>query len=544
MRPINNVVDVSNYVMLELNEPNHAYDLDTLGGGGFRIRRAAAGETMLTLDDVERTFTTDDLLICDAEDRPIGIAGVMGGADTEISEATSTVALEMAWFDPVVIARTATRLGLRSEASIRFERGRDPYGIDRAVARFVELLRETCPGLVVHAGGVDARGELPPEERSVRVRPDRVRALLGADIETHVMVERLAPIGFTATLDQGGIMDVALPSWRPDCELEVDVIEEIARHVGYERLGRTVPKSVVPGRLSPVQARRRVVRDVLYGLGISEAMPNPFLAPGDLERAGLDSRGLAIANPLVAEESMLRSSLRPGLLEAVAYNASHRADDVSLFEIGHVYRPADAVLPDEREMLAVVLAGREGPAAVPVVVEVLAALGRADALDIDQSDAGLSGLHPGRSGVVRLGTDSVGEVGEIDPGVLEAYDIPGRVAWLELDLSRLLTLEPPIAQWRPVSRFPSSDIDLAFVVADEVPAAAIRLAIAGGAGELLADLELFDVYRGPGIDAGRRSLAFRLRLQAPDRTLTDAEVARVRDRAIEAAAALGAELRG
>jgi phenylalanyl-tRNA synthetase beta chain len=339
-------------------------------------------------------------------------------------------------------------------------------------------------------------------------------------------------------------MDVALPSWRPDCELEVDVIEEIARHVGYEQLGRTVPKSVVPGRLSPVQARRRVLRDVLYGLGISEAMPNPFLAPGDLERAGLDSRGLAIANPLVAEESILRSSLRPGLLQAVAYNASHRADDVALFEIGRVYRPADAVLPDEREVLAVVLAGRDGPAAVPVLVEILAALGRADVLDVDQSDAGLPGLHPGRSGLVRLDADSIGEVGEIDPGVLEAYDIPGRVAWLELDLSRLLTMEPPIPQWRPVSRFPSSDIDLAFVVADEVPAVAVRRAIADAARELLAELELFDVYRGTGIDAGRRSLAFRLRLQAPDRTLKDTEVAKVRERAIAAAAVLGAELRG
>ena len=205
---------------------------------------------------------------------------------------------------------------MRSEASARFERGRDPYGIDRAVARFVELLRETCPDLVVHAGLVDARGELPPEHRSVRVRPDRVRALLGAEIPTQEMVERLAPIGFEAVPDQGGVLDVSLPSWRPDCELEVDVIEEIARHVGYERLGRTVPKSVVAGRLSPIQARRRLLRQVLYGLGISEAMPNPFLAPGDLDRAGLDARGLTIANPLVAEESVLRTSLRPGLFKA------------------------------------------------------------------------------------------------------------------------------------------------------------------------------------------------------------------------------------
>jgi phenylalanyl-tRNA synthetase beta chain len=547
MRPINNVVDVSNYVMLELNEPNHPYDLETLGGGGFRIRRAADGETMVTLDGVERTFTTDDLLIADASDHPIGIAGVMGGAETEISDATTVVALEMAWFDPIVVAGTAARLGLRSEASARFERGRDPYGIDRAVARFVELLRETCPELVVHAGLVDARGELPPEHRSVRVRPDRVRALLGAGIPTQEMVERLAPIGFDAVLDQGGVLDVSLPSWRPDCELEVDVIEEIARHVGYERLGRTVPKSVVAGRLSPVQARRRLLRQVLYGLGISEAMPNPFLAPGDLDRAGLDARGLTISNPLVAEESVLRTSLRPGLFKALAYNASHRYDDVALFEVGHTYVPAEGPLPDEREVLGVALAGREGPAVVPVLHEVVAALGlgermRLAASAVDATGA-LAGMHPGRSSVVTVDGQPVGVVGEVDPGVLEAYGISGRVAWLELDLTIILNLEPAIPQWQPVSRYPSSDIDLAFIVDDDVTADDLRTAIAGAAGPLLIDVDLFDVYRGPGIPAAHRSLAFRIRLQAADHTLTDAEVATVREAIIAVAAEKGATLR-
>ena len=547
MRPISNVVDVSNYVMLELNEPNHAYDLDTLGGGGFRIRRATDGETMVTLDGVERTFTADDLLIADANDHPIGIAGVMGGAETEISDATTVVALEMAWFDPIAVAATAARLGLRSEASARFERGRDPYGIDRAVARFVELLRETCPDLVVHAGLVDARGDLPPEHRSVRVRPDRVRALLGAEIPTQEMVERLVPIGFEAVPDQGGVLDVSLPSWRPDCELEVDVIEEIARHVGYERLGRTVPKSVVAGRLSPIQARRRLLRQVLYGLGISEAMPNPFLAPGDLDRAGLDAHGLTIANPLVTEESVLRTSLRPGLFKAVAFNASHRYDDVALFEVGHTYAPAEGPLPEEREVLAVALAGREGPAAVPVLQEVVTALGLGDRMQLAPRDVdavgALAGMHPGRSSVVTVDGRSVGVVGEVDPGVLEAYGIPGRVAWLELDLTVLLALEPAIAQWVPVSRYPSSDIDLAFVVDDDVTADDLRAAIAGAAGPLLVDLDLFDVYRGPGIPTGQRSLAFRIRLQAADHTLTDAEVAAVRDAIIAAAATTGATLR-
>ena len=551
MRPINNVVDVSNYVMLELNEPNHAYDLDTLrgggaslGGGGFRIRRATPEETLVTLDGVERTFTAEDLLICDAEDRPIGIAGVMGGADTEISDGTTTVALEMAWFDPIAVAGTAARLGLRSEASARFERGRDAYGIDRAVARFVELLRETCPELVVHAGMIDARGELPPEVRSVRVRPDRVRALLGAEIATADMVERLQAIGFGVSVDQGGLLDVAVPSWRPDCDLEVDVIEEIARHVGYETLGRTVPKSVVPGRLSPAQARRRTVRQVLYGLGISEAMPDPFLAPDDLARAGLDADGLTLANPLVAEESVLRTSLRPGMFKALAYNASHRADEVALFEIGHTYRPAEAVLPDEREVLGVALAGREGPAVLPVLQEVAAALGLADRVEVRQTvPSGLAGMHPGRSARVLADGREVGVAGEVDPSALEAYGIPVRVAWLELDLSTFLSLEPAIARWQPVSRLPSSDIDLAFILPDDVAAQDVRAAIGRAAGALLAEVELFDVYRGSGIEAGHRSVAFRLRLQAADHTLTDAEVAGVREDAIAAVSALGGLLR-
>ena len=220
------------------------------------------------------------------------------------------------------------------------------------------------------------------------------------------------------------------------------MIEEIARHVGYERLGRTVPKSVVAGRLSPIQARRRLLRQVLYGLGISEAMPNPFLAPGDLDRAGLDARGLTIANPLVAEESVLRTSLRPGLFKAVAYNASHRYDDVALFEIGRTYAPAEGPLPDEREVLGVALAGREGPAAVPVLQEVVAALGLGDRMQLAaaglDAEGALAGMHPGRSSVVTVDGRPVGVVGEVDPGVLEAYGIPGRVAWLELDLTVLL----------------------------------------------------------------------------------------------------------
>lgn len=540
MRPINNVVDVSNYVMLELSAPNHAYDLDRLAGG-FRIRCATPGESLVTLDGVERSLTPEDLLICDGDDRPIGIGGVMGGQDTEISDATTTVALEVAWFEPTGIGQTAARLGLRSEASARFERGVDPYGIDRAVARFVELLRETCPELVVHAGSVDARGAgLPAPERRTRVRIAQVNRILGTELNSEQVVPLLEPIGFTPRPAADGVLDVLLPSWRPDCDAEIDVIEEIARHYGYDRLGKTVPKSTVHGGLSVVQVRRRLLRQVLLGLGVSEAMPNPFLAPGDLESAGLTGPAIRIANPLVAEESVLRTSLRPGLLSAVAFNESHRRPGVALYEIGHVYPPGEGPLPDEYEALAVVLAGQEAPAAVAMWREIAAALGVGARLDQTRVP---DGLHPTRSATLSVGRDVLGAVGEVHPDVLDAYGISERVALLELHLGLVLPREPKPAQWRPTSRFPSSDIDLAFVTPDSVPAERIDKALRQAAGSLLVDLELFDVYRGPGVEPGARSLAFRLRLQALDRTLTDADVADVRRACIAAAAKAGAVLR-
>jgi phenylalanyl-tRNA synthetase beta chain len=556
MRPISNVVDVSNYVMLELDQPNHAYDLATLHGPeggepGFRIRLAGDGETMITLDDVRRTLTADDLLICDAADRPIGVAGVMGGLDTEITDATTTVALEVAWFDPLGIMQTALRLGVRSEASARFERGVDPYGIDIAIARFVELLRETCPDLTVHGGAADARGSsLPPEHRSCEVRVAQVNRVLGTGFTAADLPPLLDPIGFTvtgtdestgdATGDATGVVTVELPSWRPDCTTEIDVVEEIARHHGYDRLGREVPKSTVHGHLSVHQQRRRLLREVLLGLGISEAMPNPFLAPDTAVRAGLDPAGVRITNPLVAEESVLRTSLRPGLLQAVAFNESHRRSGARLFEIGHVYPPGEGELPDEYEALCVVLAGAEAPEAVAVWREVAAALGVGARLD---QAAVPAGLHATRSATLSAGRDVIGTVGEIDPAVLEAFEVTERVAVLELHLDHVLDREPRPARWSAVSRSPSSDLDLAFTLDESVPAERLDKAIRQGAGKFLVELDLFDVYRGPGVDQGHRGLAYRLRLQAPDRNLTDADIAEIRQSCVAAASKLGATLR-
>ncbi len=538
MRSINNVVDVSNYVMLELNQPNHAYDLDTLGGEGFRVRLAAEGETMVTLDGAERTLSADDLLICDANDTPIGIGGIMGGLDSEISDSTTTIALEIAWFEPIGIAKSATRLGLRSEASFRFDRGVDPHGMPVAIARFVELLRLTCPDLVVHDGMVDAQSEHLPIAPAIEVRVAKVNALLGTRLSSDEITGLISGLGFTSSGAE--TLTVQVPSWRPDCTIEVDITEEVARQYGYSNVGKTVPKSAMHGRLSPVQARRRQLRGVLLGLGLNEAMPNPFLADDDLVRAGLTVPALRIVNSLVADESVLRTSLRPGLLKAVAFNESHRRPGAALFEIGNVYPPGDGELPDEYEQLAVVVAGRDAMAAMDVWREIATAMGFGARVDQSNPPAG---LHPTRSATLSLGRDAIGVVGEVHPDVLDAYGIDERVAVLELNLSVLLANEAKVPTWKPTSRFPSSDLDLAFTTPDSVTAEKVEKAIKQAAGALLVDVALFDVYRGSGLPADSRSLAYRLRLQALDRTLSDTELTELRNKVVAGVAKLGATLR-
>jgi phenylalanyl-tRNA synthetase beta chain len=543
MRPINNVVDVSNYVMLELNQPNHAYDLDTLGGGGFRIRLARPNETIITLDGVERTVSADDLLICDANDAPIGIGGVMGGLHSEISEATKVVALEIAYFEQTAMTRTMNRLGLRSEASGRFERGVDTHGMEMAQARFVELLRETCPDLVVHAGAVDARhAALPAQVRPVEVRVAQVNRILGTTLDAAQITALITPIGYEVVSADGHVLTVNLPSWRPDSSAEIDVVEEVARHFGYDKLGELVPNSTMHGRLSAYQQRRRALRQVLLGLGLSEAITDSFLSDAALRDTGLTDDAIHITNPLIADEDVLRPSMRAGLLKAVAFNESHRRFGISFFEIGHVYPPGDrsTELPPEYEGLAIAMAGRDAVSAMSVWRELVTAMGLG--ARVDQSTVPL-GMHPTRSATLSLGRDVVGAVGEIHPSVLEAFGVAERVAWLELDLSRLLSAEPKIAQWKATSRYPSSDVDLAFVVADTVPAEKLDKAIRQAAGGLLVDLSLFDVYRGAGVVDGSRSLAYRLRLQAADRTLTDTEVAAVRAKIVTVTGKLGAQLR-
>jgi phenylalanyl-tRNA synthetase beta chain len=553
MRPINNVVDASNYVMLELGQPNHTYDLAALGDGSggvaLRVRRAVEGEALETLDGEVRTLTASDGVIADGTDTAIGIAGIMGGASTEVSDNTTSILLEMAWWDPMTITTSSRRLGLRSEASARFERGSDPEVAERAMRRFVELLADS--GATLAPGIVDVRGNLP-DRSPVRVRTSRVNALLGTDLTRDEVACLLTSIEFTNT-PVGDDLDVTVPSFRPDSATEIDVVEEVARLHGYERIARTLPRSTITGALTPYQHDRRRIRDAMVGLGLDEVMPVPFLAPGDLERAGLPAGGITVTNPLVAEESVMRASLRPGILKTLAYNASHRLHGLGLFEIGHVYRTPAPMggevprLPDEREHLAVALGGRDAGEAVAVWSALADAL---DARHYQLVADGPAGLHPTRTARIEVddplsGTVVVGHVGEVDPGALAAYDIADRVGWLEVDLETLLALPHGQRPYRRVSRYPSSDIDLAFEVDEGTPASAVGSCLTAAAGDLLADLSLFDVFRGAPVADGRRSLAFTLRFQADDRTLTDAEVAAVRTACIDAVQSnLSATLRG
>ncbi|HCB37043.1 MAG TPA: phenylalanine--tRNA ligase subunit beta, partial [Acidimicrobiaceae bacterium] len=413
MRPVNSVVDVSNFVMLELGTPSHAYDLDKVPAGAIGTRRSPGGESVETLDGQTRTLAAGDGVIVDGADEVIGIAGVMGGAATEIGDGTTAVLLEMAWWDGTSIAATSQRLGLRSEASIRFERGTDWALNALAADRFCELLAEITPGGVqVCRGALDERGTLP-EPPQVRVRPARMGRLLGRDFDAAELTGLLEPLGFDVAPADDGTLAVTVPTFRPDTATETDVAEEVARHHGYGRLGRTTPRSPTAGRLTSAQLLRRHLRQVLLGEGVSEAMPNPFLAPDALARAGLEAADpVRLLNPLAVEESVLRPSLLPGLLTAVGYNESHRNEDVSLFELGVVFAapagdgpdggpdlaaaldPNVVSLPRETERLAVVLAGRDAHAATRLLRVVADALGVEVAL---ANTADVGHMHPTRA---------------------------------------------------------------------------------------------------------------------------------------------------
>ena len=594
MRPINAVVDASNYVMLELGQPNHPYDISRLGGGGLVVRPARAGERLVTLDGTERQLGPDDIVISDAEGRAVGLAGIMGGADAEISPETTTVLLEVANFAPLTIAETGKRLGLLSEARTRFERGVDPGLPPAAVDRFVELL-----GSGVRRGETTDLRPRRAAPLEVPLRARRANLVLGTSLSPEDCAGLLSRLGFEANqrADEGWVFRV--PTWRPDCTREVDLIEEVARIYGYDKLRRLLPaRPARPSRLAGWQLARRQVREVLAGTGASEAWSSTFLSGRELELAGLSpSPAVVVENPLDTSQALLRTSLLPGLLRALRSNRERQAGALSLFEIGNVFAVPGGPSGDlvgsggpEATFLASLASGdgHEGQSragaslggffyrAVEGVVEWeqlgLVALGAgvdatyaaraweviAGALRVDGAAVvpaaadlgpgalmGLPALHAGRRAVLAVGGRPVGVVGELAPEVAARNGLAGRVAVLLADLGPLLSAPPRPLVAREVSRYPAVDLDLALSVADVVPAGEVAATVRQAAGDLAEEVVLFEVWRDRSLGEGRRSLNFRARLRADDRTLTEADVGEVRERVAAATAERhGAELRG
>ncbi|MGB9111435.1 MAG: phenylalanine--tRNA ligase subunit beta, partial [Acidimicrobiales bacterium] len=574
MRPINAVVDASNYTMLERGQPTHPYDLDQLGGGGFRVRLAHEGERLVTLDGIERTLGShrnrrgetkpvEDLLICDANDVAVGLAGIMGGATSEISDSTSNVVIESADFASAFVGATSLRQDLRSEASTRFWRGIDPAGLSPAASRVAQLIVDAhveqgvAPPIVAR-GIADAVG-LPRSSPSIYVRTNRVNDLLGTELDRGAIRSLLEPIGFSSGKAPKGLA-VSAPSFRPDVGREVDVIEEIARHYGYEQIVPTIPRASRVGSLSSYQKDRRRVTLTLVDFGADEAWTRAIVDP---ERDVIDGEGLRplkLVNPVVREESALRTNLLAGLLDALRRNVATRNASVRFFEVGKVFRypGSDDGAPVEREHLGVLLA-RDGDDA-RTAIECLRVLEERLRIEAGQlhlkegspppnpEDPVAFGMHPTRLSTLfggAVGDEVIGVVGEVDPRVLEEFGVSGRrVGWLSVDLERFLTLGRRPERALPVSRFPSSDIDLSFAVPDDVSVERVEEVLRQASGEWFERIELVDVYRGKGLAERERSVSFRIRFSAIDRTLTDDDVAAARARCIAAVEAeVGAALR-
>ena len=569
MRSISVGVDITNYVMLETGQPIHAYDADLLDGP-IVVRKAAEGEKLTTLDDVVRPLHPDDLLITDASG-PIGLAGVMGGATSELSVRTRNVVIEAAHFDAMTIARTSRRHKLSSEASRRFERGVDPEASYAAAHRVAELL-------VAYAGGTllreeTVRGAVPP--RSSTTIADTLPArILGSDIDHSSVVRLLEAIGATV-IDSGDTLTITAPSWRPDLNDPYDYVEEVGRQIGFDTIEPVVPTAPVGRGLTRSQRARRVINVALAARGFVEVLSFPFASTADLDLLGVPAddrrrRLNKIVNPLSEASPYLRTSMLPGLFAAVVRNRSRGNDDLALFEAGLVFfandplqaapRPSVTQRPSAEELAALdhalgqqprhlgaVLTGQwvpEGwdgpgiPAGWQQAIAFVEAAASAIGLQLDRRAAAYPPWHPGRCAEFTLPTgDGIGYAGELHPEVCAAFGLPARAGAAEIDLDALIAAAPAGGDIQMISGFPMAKEDVALIVDDDMPAAAVERALRAGAGPLLESVWLFDVYTGPQVGEGKKSLAYALRFRAPDRTLTDAEAAEARDAAVAVAAA-------
>ena len=551
MRPINNVVDVTNYVMLEYNQPLHAFDFDTLKEGRIVVRRARPGEVLVSLDGVERKLSPSMLVIADAGDA-VGLGGVIGGAHTEMTERTNTILLESATFNPVNNRRTAQALRLPTEASIRFEKSLRPELAPIALRRATRLIREIAGGVV--ASGIldvfpDGDRYAPP---TLALSMTRLRKVLGVTFSIERVKGVLSSLGFgcerQASGDSSdpdeGTLRVTVPYWRSDIGIgiEDDLVEEVARIVGYDEIPTTMLSTPIPAyQAQPLQDLRERVRDILVTCEMQEVICYPVTSLDDLGKVrALDNKAapLKVANPMSSQQEYLRTTLRSSLLSTLAANGVHQQEPVTIFESGRIYLPRQRELPDEREIVAGLLAGPRGEAhwlsdteqlgfydAKGIVQRLLAELGVAATYEPAED----SSLHPGKCARIMAGKTTIGLIGEVHPTVVEAFGMEaGPVALFELDIASLLEVMPPGGvTYRPVGRFPSATRDLSVLVNHDIPAALVQEIIARQ--RLVSRVLLFDVYTGPNIPAAKRSLAYHIFFQSPERTLRADDV----DRALQ-----------
>jgi phenylalanyl-tRNA synthetase beta chain len=557
VRPISNVVDISNYVMLLVGNPVHTFDLDRIEGGRLVVRRARAGEQLTTLDDLVRTLDHEMLLIEDAAG-PTSIAGIMGGARSEIHDGTTRVLLEVANWNGPNIHRTSQLLGLRSEASGRFEKGLAPEQAMEAQIVATKLMLELA-GARLAPGTIDVGGP-GPAPKVIRLREHRVAELLGRAIPRPRQAEILTALEFgVAEADDG--LDVSVPAFRRnDVYREADLVEEVARIDGLEKLPATLPKRRgSAGRLTTAQRLRRRAVDALVGRGMYETVGWSFTDPGLADRLRLaadDPRRdfVVLQNPMSEDHSVLRTTLAGALLDAARHNAARGMPDLALFECGTVYRATGEKLPHEHRALGAMLTGRLQPqtwgTAEPPQAGFFAAkalLGAAlEAIRVSWQiePATEPFLHPGRTARVIAGGEDVGWIGELHPLVARTWDLDHGAALFEVDLDRVLGHANAVPQYVDLTSFPALRMDLSVTLPEDVPAATVVASVREAGGDLLADARVFDLYHGEQVGAGRKSLALALAFRAPDRTLTDEDVAPLRERIVAALRdGLGGELR-
>jgi phenylalanyl-tRNA synthetase beta chain len=552
LRPISNIVDATNYVMHEIGQPLHAFDLDALDERRIVVRRARDDEQLETLDHVQRSLTGEMLVIADAN-KAVGLAGVIGGFNSEISDATKTVILEGANFNMTSVRRTARALKIRTDASARFERGLDPNLVGEAMARATALILELSPGASVTA--IQDVYPSPVTPGTLTMPVEKIARHLGVSYSDDEILDALTRLDFSPSIGGAGpsrTLTVTIPTYRRDVSIPEDIVEEVARLIGYEGLPTTLPVGqTVQVKRDPAYELRKSVRDTLTATGASEAMTYSAVAAEELAPFSTDggrcfgfvhqapaAELLKLRNPIQADRDLMRPTLVPSLIQAASANLKH-VESVRLFEIAHVYLPIKAdELPEEIDTLTLVLAGRREPTGLNASREPLDYLDLKGAIDDLTDRLGLEleitaesypGLHPGRSAVVRSGETIVGRLGEVHPDVARFFGIDDtRVGVAELDLGVVLDKMSADRREITVSRFLPVHQDFAIIVDESTTAAAVERALISGSGPLVKNVRLFDIFRGSQIGEGKKSMAFRVVFEAPDRALTDADLVKVR----------------